>query len=408
MDHPIRPNRGRGPRRWQLATLGALLVAAACSSGPSSRGSQWIVVDLELSSRLDRVAAEAFAELQIAGMSVAVSRGDDLVFAAGYGYADLAEQVPAQADTIYRLGSIGKSFTAAALLQLAEDGRLSLDEPVTARMADYPPAFEAIAVHHLLSHTSGVAEYAVGPVLERTSGVGQKLEDVLDLVVNNPLEFEPGTRWAYSNAGFMLAGELIESVAQMPYAEYIRTEVLEPLGLSDTFVCPDEPPADDQWASGYEVTQGNWQRAVRLGRSPGLADSAPINMDVIYAAGSLCASAIDLVRWPDLLENELLSPESFAAMTAPTVLSDGTKVGYGLGLELRAFADRQALAHGGVINGFVTMLADFPDDDTTVVLLVNTLLTDSESQELLRRILGAVFDEAGQWGDPYQLEPVHV
>jgi CubicO group peptidase (beta-lactamase class C family) len=352
---------------------------------------------------MDAAAAGALREIRAAGFSIAVVRDGQPVLAKGYGYANLAERVPASANTIYRLASITKQFTAAAILHLAEEGELSLDDRISDYVPDYPAPGRRITIRSLLSHTSGLSDLAVVPILEESGGVGYSRDRIIDLVASQPLDFEPGTGHSYSNVGYMLAGEAIEQVTETTYADYLTNELLQPLGLDQTSFCPDEQPPADRWAHGYDLQHGNWPRALRLGRAPAFVDPAPINMEVVWSAGGLCSTVTDLARWPGLLRS-FLDPASYREMSEPTVLADGTKVPYGLGLQIREFGSHPALSHGGVVNGFISMVADFPEDGLTVALLVNSRLLNLElGVQLADRVLGAVFDEpASQWSDPLE------
>jgi D-alanyl-D-alanine carboxypeptidase len=362
-----------------------------------------VATDAALEARMDAAGAAVLREIRAAGFSVAVVRDGQLVLAKGYGYADLAERVPASANTIYRLASITKQFTAAAILHLAEEGKLSLEDRITDYLPDYPDPGRLITIRHLLSHTSGLSDVAVLPILEEGGGVGYSRDQIIDLVASQPLDFEPGTGHSYSNVGFMLAGAVIEQVTGTTYADYLTSEVLRPLGLEQTSFCPDEQPRADRWAHGYDLQHGNWPRALRLGRAPAFVDPAPINMDVVSSAGGLCSTVTDLARWPGLLRS-FLDPISYREMSNPTVLADGTKVPYGLGLQIREFGAHPALSHGGVVTGFVSVVADFPEDGLTVAILVNGRLLNLElGVRLADRVLGAVFDEPGsQWSDPLE------
>jgi D-alanyl-D-alanine carboxypeptidase len=396
---------GGGRGAWRVGATLVLALSSCAGPRPEEISSATIEADAALASRLDGAALDALRQLPMAGFSIAVARGGEVVMAKGYGYADLARRVPASGNTIYRVGSIGKEFTAAAVLRLAEEGELSLEDSITEHLPDYPEPESRVTVRHLLSHTSGLSEGAIGPLLAETGGVGYTRDEIVARFASQPLVFEPGTRWSYSNSGYMLAGLVIESVSDASYADYMTDGVLRPLGLSDTSYCPDEPPANDRWAHGYDLREGNWSRAVRLGRPPSFIDPAPINMDVVYSAGALCSTVTDLVRWPALLRSSFLDRASFHEMSVPTVLTDGTEVPYGLGLQFREFGTHRALAHGGVINGFIGMLAEFTEDDLTVALLVNTRLpSEEQAGQLLTEILRAVFDEPESvWHEP--LEP---
>jgi D-alanyl-D-alanine carboxypeptidase len=332
-----------------------------------------------------------------------VVRDGQPVLAKGYGYADLAERVPASASTIYRLASITKQFTAAAILRLAEEGKLSLDDRISDYLPDYPAPGRRITIRNLLSHTSGISDVTVLPILEESGGIGYTRDQIIDLVASQPLDFEPGTGHSYSNVGYMLAGVVIEQATGTTYADYVTNEVLRPLGLDDTSFCPDEQPSADRWAHGYDPQYGNWPRALRLGRAPAFIDPAPINMEVVSSAGGLCSTVTDLARWPGLLRS-FLDPASYREMSRPTVLADGNKVPYGLGLQIREFGSHPAVSHGGVVTGFISVVADFPEDDVTVAMLVNSRLLNLElGVQLVDRVLGAVFDEpASHWSDPLE------
>jgi D-alanyl-D-alanine carboxypeptidase len=381
-----------------------VLVLSGCV-GPrlSETSTTAVEADAALGARMDAAAADALREIRAAGFSIAVVRDGQPVLAKGYGYADLAERVPASANTIYRLASITKQFTAAAILHLAEEGKLSLRDRIGDYLPDYPDPGRRITIHNLLSHTSGLSDVAAVPILEESGGVGYTQDQVIDLVASQPLDFEPGTGHSYSNVGFMLAGDVIERVTGTTYTDYVTNEVLRPLGLDQTSFCPDEQPAEDRWAHGYDLQHGNWPRALRLGRAPAFVDPDPINMEVVSSAGALCSTVTDLARWPGLLRS-FLDPASYREMSEPTVLADGTKVPYGLGLQIREFGSHPALSHGGVVTGFISVVADFPEDGLTVAILVNSRLLNLDlGVQLADRVLGAVFDEPGShWSDPLE------
>lgn len=377
-----------------------LALSGCVEPGPSEKSTTAVETDIALGDRVDAAAAIALREIHAAGLSIAVVRHGQLVLAKGFGYADLSERVPVSADTVFRLASITKEFTAAALLHLQEEGELSLDDRIGDYLPNYPAAGQRITIRDLLSHTSGLSDVAVIPIFEE-GGVGYTRERIIDLVASQPLDFEPGTGHSYSNVGFIIAGMVIEEATGTTYGDYVTDEILEPLGLEQTRFCPDEQPADARWAHGYDPQHGNWSRALRLGRPPALVDPAPINMELVSSAGGLCSTVTDLARWPGMLRS-FLRPAAYREMSRPTVLADGTTVPYGLGIQIREFGSHPAVSHGGVVAGFVSIVADFPEDDVTVAILVNTrLLNLGLGVQLADRVLGAVFDEPGsRWRDP--------
>ena len=217
--------------------LPALLLAACTGCGTVAAG------DGALRAEIDALAVKALAAGPIAGMSVAILRGDVLVVNQGYGAADRERGVPATAGTVYDIASVSKLLTAAAVLQLVDAGRLRLDDDIASLLAAFPNADHGrrITVQQLLSHTSGLADYEQADT-ERVLTEGKALTTafVLEFLRDRPLEFEPGSRWSYSNTGFYLLALVVEQVSSRSFANYVREEVALPLGLADTFSCDDD------------------------------------------------------------------------------------------------------------------------------------------------------------------------
>ncbi len=214
-----------------------LALSGCVEPGPSEKSTTAVETDIALGDRVDAAAAIALREIHAAGLSIAVVRHGQLVLAKGFGYADLSERVPVSADTVFRLASITKEFTAAALLHLQEEGELSLDDRMGDFLPNYPAAVRRITIRDLLSHTSGLSDAAVIPIFEE-GGVGYTRERIIDLVASQPLDFEPGTGHSYSNVGFILAGMVIEEATGTTYGDYVTDEILEPLGLEQTTGLP--------------------------------------------------------------------------------------------------------------------------------------------------------------------------
>ncbi len=399
-----------------VLTVAVLLTVAATSIGPSlgrrepgvrdsgASGPGSVRTDQDLAARMDDVAESLLREANLAGFSVAVSRGGTVVFAQGYGFADLPGGVPASADTVYGIGSITKQLTAAAMLQLQEDGKLALDDDIRTYLPGYPTNGRRISIRQLLSHTSGVPELTVQQSYSGTSEAGTTREALMHAVLSLPLDFVPGTQWRYSNSGYVLAGMILERVTGLSYDAYLTKHVLGPLGLRDTSVCPDDR-SSAPYARGYEPQTGIWTRAIRLGRPLSLVPAKPVDMDIASSAGAGCSTVFDLLAWTEALKSgKVVSPASFRLMTTPVTLADGSTFPYGLGLFFREFGTHRAIVHGGIIeNGFVGMLSDFPDDGLSVAVLANTFLADPEP--LMVRILGVVFNEPRATWDVPSLEP---
>jgi D-alanyl-D-alanine carboxypeptidase len=399
-----------------VLTVAVLITLATTSIGgslwgpepgaPGSRRSDPASVRIaqNLAGRIDGVAKQLLGESKVAGFSVGVERGGTVVFADGYGFADLRGAVRASAHTVYGIGSITKQFTAAAMLTLQEDRRLALDDDIHTYLADYPTNGQRITIRQLLSHTSGVPELTVQHSYSGTSGAGTTREATMRKILSLPLDFLPGTAWRYSNSGYVLAGMIVERVTGISYEAYLANEVLGPVGIRDVSVCPDER-SSVVYARGYQPQTGDWTRAIRLGRPLSLASASQVNMDIASSAGAGCSTVLGLLAWTEALTSgRVISPASFQLMTTPTTLADGSTFPYGLGLFIREFGTHRAIVHGGIIeNGFVGMLADFPDEDLTVAVLANTFLPDPEP--LMVGVLRVVFNESHATWDVPDLEP---
>lgn len=316
--------------------------------------------DDALIAKIDSLAAEALSAPGAAGLSVAVALDSRTILDRGYGKADLEHNVPATEHSIFRIASVTKQFTAAAIMRLAERGRLSLDDDIT-KYVDFPTQGKHVTIRHLLTHTSGIKNYTDVPGFFET-GTTRDLppEKVLDPVRNLPFDFEPGTKWAYSNTGYHLLGMLIEKITGVPYAKHMRDELFTPLNLSHTRydIAADVIPSR---ARGYGVING----------AP--ANASYLSMTVPYAAGGLLSSAGDLVRWQITLESgRVVSPDSYKQMTSPATLSDGTTTRYGFGLFMSEVDGHANVMHDGGIPGFGSILVHFTKENLTIAVISNS------------------------------------
>jgi CubicO group peptidase (beta-lactamase class C family) len=343
-----------------------------------------------LEARIDAVAPPALEEAPLSGFSVAIARGNRIVFAKAYGFADLSAGVPAEADTVYRIGSIGKTFISAALVRLGEEGRLSLDDPV----ADLLPGLaidRRITVRHLLSHTSGLVNLFAMPGFAERQGIGMPRDEVIDWIVSQPLAGEPGKQWEYNNAGYLVAGVVLDEVTGGRAAGYISDDIIPRAGLSHTFYClSNEGPRE---TPGYHVVGEGWDRVLRLGRPPAFVAAPPVNMPLIATAGTPCSTVTDLVTWlRELRQGDVVSPASYRMMADRVKLPGGKTVPYGVGLQIRKDHGRLAVGHGGLINGFVGRVQHFPVEDVTIAFLSNTSPPQSPDP-LWEALVDAVFGE---------------
>lgn len=358
---------------WAAAGAVAACGASAPRVAPAPAP---LVANAALEAKIDPIATALLAK-GAAAISVAVARGDEIVFAKGYGLANREKSVPATAETIYRIGSVTKQFTAVAILQLVERGKLALGDEIRKYLPDFPTGGKKITVRHLLTHTSGIHSYTDEEFVAKMA-TPVSLAELVGYFSGKPLEFEPGSKWSYSNSGYVLLGAILEQVSGQTYADYLHEHAWTPLGLTSTRYCDDEPTLPND-AAGYQQKDGQ------------LAPSEPISMTTPYAAGALCSTVGDLVRWTTALHDHVVVSEaSYLAMTTPVTLSDGTTAPYGFGLGLGQLEGHAVVSHGGGINGFVSDVAYYPADALTVVVLVNT---ESDAAAVgARRIARALLD----------------
>lgn len=344
----------------KVAARFALLCALSIAAPVAQLAAQTAPDRVTLSAAVDSLARAELAGGRAAGLGIAVARHGEVLVSRGYGLADLEHEVPVTERTVFRLGSITKQFTAAAIMKLVEAGKLSLDDELTKFLPDYPTGGRRITVRHLLTHTSGIKSYTgLGPKWREKVRLDLSHEELLALFRDEPFDFEPGAKFLYNNSGYYLLGMIIERVTGQSYATYLTETFFRPLGLESTSYCDERAVVKDR-ARGYSTWQGT------------LVNAEPLSMTQPYAAGALCSTARDLVRWQEALAGgKVVSASSYRAMTTSGKLDNGTETGYGFGLGLSKLEDRPLVGHGGGINGFVTHLAYLPGEELTVVVLAN-------------------------------------
>ena len=323
----------------------------------------------------DAVAAEVLAASPQAGLTIAVARGGTTL-AKGYGQADARGKKNASGDTVYPICSISKNIAAAAILKLAEAGRLDLDAPVARYLAPDPLPGRAVTVRQLLNHTSGAGSYNDGPDWSALAPRPIPRDEMLARI-RSAHHDAPGEAWGYSNSAFYLAGLIVERVTGKSYSEFLARSFFGPLGMRQARACSDVPVADR--AHGYRVTRA------------GLEDAETESWENPFAGGGLCMTAGDLLAWQAALDQgKALAPASVRRMRAPTRLSSGRTLDYGLGTRLGALEGHPVLGHTGGGQGFSTVLLRFPQDDMTIVVLATTSGAEARvvAARLARRLLG--------------------
>ncbi|MEW6746019.1 MAG: serine hydrolase domain-containing protein [Planctomycetota bacterium] len=333
----------------------------------------------DLVRAIDDLAERERIEQKIPGLSVAVVRGEETLLAKGFGLADVELEVPATAATVYRIGSVTKQFTAAAILQLREDGKLELEDPITSYLTGLPERTQDVTIRHLLNHTSGIPSYTdLGDEWAVKRRLDLTHDELIALFKERPFNFAPGEKQLYNNSGYYLLGVIIEKVSGKSYAEYLRENIFEPLGMKSTCYGSEAVIIRNR-AQGYRLVDGELQNDDFL------------SMNQPFAAGALVSTVTDLVIWMRaLVDARVVSDESYELMTAPTVLKDGTSHNYGFGLSLDPLLDRPCVSHGGGINGFRSHLVYLPDEDLVIAVLANceTASPDRIAARIARRLAG--------------------
>jgi CubicO group peptidase (beta-lactamase class C family) len=310
-------------------------------------------------TQVDSIANRALTN-HIAGISIAVAQDGQVILARGYGFANLEHSVPVTLDTPFHICSISKNIETAVLLQLVEQGKLSLDDDIRKYIPDAPTHRQKVTVAQLLNHTSGIFSFTSLPDADENERRELTHEQVLALLRKKAPDFKAGVKWRYNNSGFYIAGMIIERVTGLDYGAYSRQQIFEPLGMTSARMC-DARMIVPHLASGYEASHGK------------LVNAKFIDWKLPFAAGAICATAVDLVKWQNALDSgKVLKSASLELMRRPTKLSDGVSIDYGLGTRLGSLSGHRVLGHTGGGGGFRTVLENFPDDHLTIVVLVNT------------------------------------
>ncbi|MGE3614878.1 MAG: serine hydrolase domain-containing protein [Gemmatimonadales bacterium] len=334
---------------------------------------------------IDSIINEPVKAGMTAGASIAVVKGNDTIAVRAYGMANLELQVPTPPHASYEIGSVTKQFTAAALLQLVEAGKVDLDADLHTYLPDYNSQGRKIPVRRLLDHTSGIKGYTEIPEFRQMSAFRLPRDTLVKIFSAKPFDFEPGEEEIYNNSAFFLAGLIVEKVSGMSYEDYVQRNFFDKLGMKDAHYCS-ETRIYPRQVTGYDAD------------SAGLIQKAPLSHQWPYAAGSLCSSAIDLVTWNTALhrDGKVLGPAMYQEMTTGDPLNDGTVLGYGSGIAVYPRVGHKALHHGGGINGFLSENIYFPDDSLSVVVLFNSAreTPDKYALEIAKLVLGAPADDA--------------
>ena len=309
-------------------------------------------------------AFEKFTKAYVApapGCAAAVSLNGEVVFEKAFGLADLEHNVPNTPQTIFESGSVAKQFTAAALVLLQQDGKLSLDDPVKKYIPELPDYGAPLTIRHLLNHTSGLRDW--GTVLSLTgAGRGDRVinQDLaLDVITHQrALDFTPGSEYSYSNSGYNLAAIIVERVSKQKFPAFVEERLFKPLGMKNS-----------SWRDDYQrIVPGRAQAYARQGTGPWRLNMPFMN---VYGNGGMLTTVGDWMKWNAMLDSQSLGAPLVNALETRGVLNDGRKIAYALGLTVDKYKGLKDVSHGGATAGYQTFLARYPDNKVSVGVMCN-------------------------------------
>ena len=305
---------------------------------------------------IDAIVRDVMAAQRVPGMAVAVIRRGEIVTSQGYGLANVEHNVPVTPQTIFQSGSLGKQFTATAIMLQVQDGTLSLTDPL-AKFFTGPDTWRTITVRHLLTHTSGIPDYNDGQLDYRKDYTEDEL---VKFAATLPLDFAPGAEWKYSNTGYILLGAIVRKVSGSFYGDVLRDRVFTPLGMTTARVISEADIVPHR-AAGYRLERGELRNQQWV--SPAMNTTAD---------GSLYLSLQDLIAWDrGLRSGAILAADSWRQIFTPVTLNSGRAHPYGFGFEVDRIAGQDIQRHGGAWQGFKSYIARYGGDDITIIALAN-------------------------------------
>jgi CubicO group peptidase (beta-lactamase class C family) len=383
---PMKKNKKIGYR-----LLPALLfLALAAQLGAGVPGS-----DRKLANEIDKVMNEIYKPGE-PGAAIIVCRNGLTIFRKGYGLADLELAVKVEPDMIFRLGSITKQFTAVAILMLAQQGKLSLQDRIDKYLPTFPTGDKKVTIEHLLTHTSGIKSYTNMEEWLQLWRKDMTPKEIIDMSKGKPFEFAPGERWNYNNSGYVMLGAIIEKISGLSYEEFIAQNLFAPLGMKH---------------SAYGNTERIIPRRVPgyQKNTEGFINAPYLSMTQPYAAGSLLSSVDDMAVWNTaVLSGKLLKKEWLDKAFTPYKLANGESTGYGYGWFISDFRGHRCIEHGGGINGFTSYALALPDDKVYVAILTNGAIEGRTPEPRAVRIAELVLGLPAQERKPVTLSAAEL
>jgi CubicO group peptidase (beta-lactamase class C family) len=327
------------------------------------------------SAQVDIVLEAQSKAQKIPGVSLAVCRDGKIVKASGYGVANVEWGIPVTPATIFQTGSVGKQFTATAVMMLVEEGKLGLDDKISKFIPEAPVTWNDVTVRSLLTHTSGIADYGGE---EDTMGKGvinfrkdYSEEELVQAFAKMPKDFPTGEKWSYSNTGYVLLGVIIHRVTGKFYGDFLQDRIFKPLGMTSTRIISEADIVPHR-SSGYRLVNGELKNQEWV--SPTLNTTAD---------GALYTNVLDLAKWDAALDTtKLIKRSSLDAMWTPAKLTSGKTYPYGFGWDLASKQGHRAVSHDGAWQGFTMSMSRYLDDRLTVIVMTNLDSDNSEPEKI--------------------------
>jgi len=378
--------RSQSRKRKPLAALAASILLAglaligARGARAQAKHTNAAAQTESAAAKVDQYIAQQMKEQRIPGLSLAVVQDGKIIKAKGYGYADLEFNAPVTPETIFESGSIGKQFTATAVMMLVEEGKIGLEDKITKYFPDAPASWNDITIRNLLSHESGIKNYTGEGDIDFRKDYTE--DELLRLAEKPPLDFAPGTDWNYSNTGFITLGFLIHKVTGEFYGDFLRERIFAPLGMKTRIIS--EPDIIPNRASGYKLVKGQWNNQDWV--SPTLNTTAD---------GSLYFTTLDLAKWDAALyTTKLLKQSSLDEMWTVQPYTAGPNKGkpnkgnYGFGWEITSVNGHRLISHDGAWQGFTTAICRYVNDKLTTIVLTNLDSAHSNPDIIARTVAG--------------------
>lgn len=358
-----------------------------------------------LATEIDAIFNQAYT-INSPGATVLIAKDDKIIYRKAFGMANLELKVKMKPENVFQLASITKQFTSVAILMLMEQGKLSLKDPLSKYIADFPRGNE-ITLHHLLNHTSGIKSYTNLPAFRTKTRLDMSPEEIISFFKNLPLEFNPNEKYEYSNSGYFLLGYIIEKLSGMSYEEFIQKNIFEKLGMKNSYYANAYKIIPNR-ANGYQFYEGNYENAEYMSTT------------IPYAAGSLMSTIDDMFLWNSAIhKNILISEKSKRMAFTNNTLTNGKYNNYGYGWAINEIAEITTIEHAGGINGFTTSGIYIPEKNIYSIVLTN--IDDGKGPEtsnvkIMSALLGKPITESSavknleeklkKWVGAYQFEDV--